>query len=123
MNPSALGQEISEENIDVLKYSQNFFLIPAKTHLFRGVARGNLSDQSTLFKPRGQIMPLTLLPAPPPRIQKAIYTSVNAYKPMYFDRNISEKDYYLSCITNGVNSILLPTLELISTNCEFQYCD
>ena len=40
----------------------------------RGVARGgpgwpeptqNLADQLTLFKPGGQIMPLTLLPAPP----------------------------------------------------------
>ena len=47
----------------------------------RGVARGggepprNLADQWTLFKPGGQIMPLTLLPAPPPRIQKAIYIS------------------------------------------------
>ena len=33
----------------------------------------NLSDQLTLFKPGGQIMSLTLLPAP--WIQKAIYTS------------------------------------------------
>ena len=37
----------------------------------RGVARGgpeppwNLADQLTLFKPGGQIMPLTLLRAPP----------------------------------------------------------
>ena len=48
-----------------------------RTHT-RGVARGgaprNLADQLTLFKPGGQIMPLTLLPAPP-RIQKAIYIS------------------------------------------------
>ena len=49
--------------------------------LCRGVARGgqrsprSLVDQQTLFKPGRQIMPLTLLPAPPP-IQKAIYTSV-----------------------------------------------
>ena len=47
----------------------------------RGVARGfgetrallELADQLTLFKPEGQVMPLTLRPAP--RIQKAIYTS------------------------------------------------
>ena len=30
----------------------------------------NLPDQLTLFKPGGQIMPLTLMPGPPPRFKK-----------------------------------------------------
>ena len=38
---------------------------------------GNKLFLLILFEPRGHIMPLTLLPAPPPRIQKAIYTSEN----------------------------------------------
>ena len=51
---------------------------------YRGAARRgargsepprNLADQLTLFEPGGQSLPLTLLPAPPPRIQHAIYTS------------------------------------------------
>ena len=44
----------------------------------------NLADHLTLSKPGGQIMPLTLLPAP--WIQKAIYTSAKVFSrhPVYF---------------------------------------
>ena len=56
--------------------------VPRGFELFRGVARGGPGSRAPpefgrSVKPiqtRGQIMPLTLLPAPP--IQKAIYTSV-----------------------------------------------
>ena len=37
----------------------------------------NSPGQLTLFEPGVQIMPITLIPAPHPRIQKGIYTSVN----------------------------------------------
>ena len=50
-------------------------------YIVRGVARGggaepsrNLADQLTLFEPGWADLPLTLLPAPPSQIQKAIYT-------------------------------------------------
>ena len=60
-------------------------------HLCRGVARGraggpeppgNLADQLLYSNQGGQIMPLTLLSAPPPRILKAIYTSAMYFLPL-----------------------------------------
>ena len=44
----------------------------------------------------------------------------NAYKPMYFDRNISEKGIYLSCVTNGEFHFRITAKSLFHTSFTFQ---
>ena len=55
-----------------LQFSGSMYKLLIPIYYYRGVARGggrggpqNLANQQTIFKPGGQIMPLTLLPAPP----------------------------------------------------------
>ena len=44
---------------------------------------------------------------------------INAYKPMYFDRNISEKGSYLSCVTNCEFHFITNLLIMNSTTTKF----